>query len=146
MQFAYRTLVGQPPDTVFPVFGEAAFVESLAPALMGLRVIRIGLALGDEIEVRFEGLGPRGPWVSRIESLERTPDEIWFVDRSIRLPWPFATFRHRHGFVAKGSGTVLVDDVTFTTSQRVLGPFVSAGLRLSFGFRRGRYRARFGGP
>ena len=146
MQLAYRTRVGQPPETVFPVFGEAAFVESLAPGPMGLRVIRIGLALGDEIEVRFDGLGPRGPWVSRIDSLDRTPDQIWFVDQSIQLPWPFATFRHRHGFVAKGSGTVLVDDVTFTTGARLLGPFVSFGLRLSFVFRRRRYRARFAAP
>lgn len=146
MHFTYRTRVGEPPDVVFPVFGEAAFVESLAPGFMGLHVDRIGLAQGDEIEVNFTGLGPRGPWVSRIESLDRTPDGIWFIDRSVQLPWPFATFRHRHGFVAEGSGTVLVDDVTFTAMPRVIGPFVEVGLRLSFRFRRGRYRARFGGP
>jgi ligand-binding SRPBCC domain-containing protein len=146
MQFVLRTGVGQPPEAVFPVFGEKSFVESLAPRFMGLRVVRIGLALGDEVEVRFEGLGPRGPWVSRIESLERTPTEIWFVDRSVRLPWPLATFRHRHGFVRRGSGTMLVDDVTYTTHPGILGPLVYPMLRWSFGFRRGRYRARFGAP
>ena len=146
MRFVVRTSVAIGPDTVFPVFGQKAFVESLAPRLMGLEVVRIGLQLGDEIEVQFRGLGPRGPWVSRIESLDRGPDGIWFVDRSIQLPWPFALFKHRHGFVRQGTGTMLVDDVTFTTAPAILVIAVGPALRWSFGLRRAVYRRRFGRP
>jgi ligand-binding SRPBCC domain-containing protein len=147
MRFTLRTRVPRPPAAVFPVFGEAAFVESLAPSIMGLRVVRIGLDLGDEIEVRFTRLGPRGPWISRIDELDRDAAGIRFVDRSLVIPWPFATFEHHHGFLADpGGGTVLVDDVRFTTRPRILGPFVWPFLRLSFGLRRGVYRRRFGRP
>lgn len=146
MQFTLRTRVGQPVEAVFPVFGEAAFVESLAPRLMGLQVTRIGLQLGDEIEVRFTGLGPRGPWISRIDSMEKSEPAIWFVDRSIELPWPFSAFHHRHGFVRDGRGTMLVDNPTFSVSPGILGIFVYPLLRLSFGMRRSVYRKRFGAP
>jgi ligand-binding SRPBCC domain-containing protein len=144
MHFILRTSVAQPPETVFPVFGDAAFVESLAPKLMGLRVERIGLALGDEIEVRFTGLGPRGPWVSRIVEREREQGSIWFTDHSIELPKPFSAFRHHHGFEATDGGTTLVDDVTFSVSPKLLSPFIYPVLRLSFAGRRRVYQRRFG--
>jgi ligand-binding SRPBCC domain-containing protein len=146
VQFTLRTRVAQPVEAVFPVFGEAAFVESLAPRLMGLQVTRIGLQLGDEIEVRFTGLGPRGPWISRIDSMKKSEPEIWFVDRSVELPWPFSAFHHRHGFVRDGTGTLLVDNPTFSVSPRILGIFVYPLLRLSFGMRGSVYRKRFGAP
>jgi ligand-binding SRPBCC domain-containing protein len=146
VHFVLRTEVAQPPATVFPVFGDKAFVESLAPRLMGLRVVRIGMALGDEIEVRFTGLGPRGPWVSRIVSLERPGASTWFTDLSVQLPRPFSAFRHHHGFVATGTGTTLVDDVTFSVKPGFLAPLVYPVLRLSFGGRRRVYRRRFGKP
>ena len=43
-------------------------------------------------------------------------------------------------------GTTLVDDVTFTTSPSLIGPFVYPVLRLSFGLRRRVYRARLAAP
>jgi len=144
MDFRVTTSVAQPPDEVFPVFGEASFVQSLAPSMMGLRVVRIGLRLGEEIEVRFTGLGPRGPWISRIVSLDEGPTGIRFVDRSVELPWPFAAFEHHHGFEAEASGTMIVDAPTFTTRPGFLGPFVWLFLRWSFGYRQRVYRQRFG--
>ena len=143
-EFVLQTRGAQPPDEIFPVFGEAAFVASLAPRMMGLHVDRIGMALGDEIEVHFSGLGPRGPWVSRIVELVRTGDDIAFVDRSVRLPWPFATFEHHHGFRHDGNGTTLIDDVRFTTSPALLGPLLRLVLRRSFAYRQPIYRRRFG--
>jgi ligand-binding SRPBCC domain-containing protein len=144
MDFSVATRVSQPPSEVFPVFGDASFVESLAPRLMGLKVVRIGLKLGDEIEVRFAGLGPRGPWISRIVSLEDGGPSITFVDRSEVLPWPFATFEHHHGFDAAGTGTTIVDNPRFTVRPAIIGPFVWLFLRWSFGYRQRIYRRRFG--
>jgi len=138
------THVAQPPEAVFPVFGDAAFVESLALRLMGLDVVRIGLQLGDEIEVKFTGLGPRGPWISRIVALDRSSAGITFVDRSLVLPWPFASFEHHHGFEADGTGTLIVDAPTFTTRPGLIGPFVWLFLRWSFSYRQRIYRRRFG--
>ena len=144
MDIRVTTHVAQPPEAVFPVFGDAAFVESLALRLMGLDVVRIGLQLGDEIEVKFTGLGPRGPWISRIVALDRSSAGITFVDRSLVLPWPFASFEHHHGFEAEGTGTLIVDAPTFTTRPGLIGPFVWLFLRWSFGYRQRIYRRRFG--
>jgi len=150
MRFRVATRVAQAPEAVYPVFGDKAFVQSLAPGFMGLEVVRIGLDLGDEIEVRFTRLGPRGPWVSRIVALDRSPAGITFVDRSIQLPWPYATFEHHHGILADGTGSKLVDEPSFSVRPRllgpVLGPVVWLFLRLSFAARGRAYRKRFGAP
>lgn len=146
MQFRVETRVAQPPDEVFPVFGDKAFVESLAPWFMGVKVLRIGLALGDEIEIRFTRLGPRGPWVSRIVEETRDAAGITFVDRSIQLPWPYATFQHHHGILPDGSGSLLVDEPTFTVKPGILEPVVGLFLRWSFRSRGKAYQARFGRP
>lgn len=150
MRFRVATRVAETPETVFPVFGDKAFVQSLAPGFMGLEVLRIGLDLGDEIEVRFTKLGPRGPWVSRIVQLDRDAGGITFVDRSVELPWPYATFEHHHGILADGTGSNLVDEPSFTVRPRllspILGPVVWLFLRWSFVSRGRAYQARFGTP
>jgi ligand-binding SRPBCC domain-containing protein len=144
-RFVLEYQVGQSPAAVYPVFGEAPFVESLAPPSAGLEVIEIGLGLGAEIRVRFRGLGPRGrDWVSRIEEFYESPTRICFVDRAVQIPWPFATFRHRHEFIARGGGTLLVDDVEFTTTPALIGPLVLPILRHQFRYRGRIYRERFG--
>jgi ligand-binding SRPBCC domain-containing protein len=137
--------VAQPPAAVYPVFAEASFVESLAPRSAGLEVLQIGLGLDAEIRVRFRGLGPRGrDWVSRIEELDESAAGIWFVDRAVQIPWPFASFRHRHGFVAEDGGTLLVDDIAFAARPAALGPLLMPLLRRQFGYRGRIYRERFG--
>jgi ligand-binding SRPBCC domain-containing protein len=78
--------------------------------------------------------------------MNSSDEAIWFVDRSTLLPWPFSAFHHRHGFVTDGSGTILVDNPTFSVSPAVLGIFVYPALRLSFGLRGRVYRKRFGAP
>lgn len=140
MRFEVRTRVAPPPAAVYPVFGEAAFVESVAPRWLGLEVLSIGLALHDRIHVRIRGVD----WVSEIVSLQRTPTEIRFVDRSTRLPWPLASFVHHHGFESRGGGTVIVDAPCFEVAPRVLAPIVYPLLYLSFLLRRRAYRRRFG--
>ena len=150
MRFRVATRVGEAPEAVFPVFGDKEFVQSLAPGFMGLTVLRIGLDLGDEIEVRFTKLGPRGPWVSRIVALDTGPGGITFVDRSVELPWPYATFEHHHGILADGTGSTLVDEPSFTVRPRLLGPLLGPivwlFLRWSFVSRGRAYQARFGTP
>jgi len=143
--FVLEHRVAKPPAVVYPVFGDAAFVESLAPPSAGLEVLQIGLGVGAEIRVRFHGLGPRGrDWVSRIEELDENDDAIWFVDRAVQIPWPFASFRHRHGFVSEDSGTLLVDDVSFATRPALIGPLIRPLLRHQFAYRGRIYRERFG--
>lgn len=146
MRFTVRTRVAQPPAEVFPVFGDKTFVESLAPSFMGVKVLRIGLALGDEIEIRFTKLGPRGPWVSRIVEETHDATGITFVDRSIQLPWPYATFEHHHGVLVDGTGSLLVDEPRFTVKPAIIGPVVYLFLRWSFWARGRGYRKRFGSP
>ncbi len=145
MRFVVRTAVAPPPDEVYPVFGEPAFVESVAPRFMRLRVLRIGLAVGDVIDIEMRpGLTIR--WISEVVSLDRGDDAIWFADRSRDvMPWPLSAWEHHHGFVRSPSGaTTIVDAPRFEVRPRLLAPLVYPLLYLSFLLRRRPYRRRFG--
>lgn len=145
MRFTVRTAVLPPPEEVFPVFGEAAFVESVAPRFMRLQVLKIGLALGDEIDIRMRAIVPIS-WVSTIVSEQRGEEAIWFADRSSDvMPWPLSKWEHHHGFVrSPPGGTVIVDAPRFEVKPRLLAPIVFPLLYLSFLLRRRPYRRRFG--
>jgi ligand-binding SRPBCC domain-containing protein len=145
MRFTVRTAVLPPPEEVFPVFGEAAFVESVAPRFMRLQVLKIGLALGDEIDIRMRAIVPIS-WVSTIVCEQRGEEAIWFADRSSDvMPWPLSKWEHHHGFVRSPSGgTVIVDAPRFEVRPRLLAPIFFPLLYLSFLLRRRPYRRRFG--
>ncbi|MGH2942804.1 MAG: hypothetical protein ACRDLN_08545 [Solirubrobacteraceae bacterium] len=145
MRFVVRTAVAPPPGEVYPVFGEAAFVESVAPRFVHLDVLRIGLAVGDVIDIRMR-LGRTIRWVSEVVSHEDTGEAIWFADRSSDvMPWPLSAWEHHHGFVrSPAGGTVIVDAPRFEVRPRVLAPVAYPLLYLSFCLRRRPYRRRFG--
>jgi ligand-binding SRPBCC domain-containing protein len=145
MRFVLKTAVAPPPGDVFPVFGEATFVESVAPRFMRLRVLRIGLAVGDVIDIRMRP-GWTIRWVSEVVSRESGDGAIWFADRSSDvMPWPLSAWEHHHGFVRSPTGgTVIVDAPRFEVRPRLLAPVVYPLLYLSFCLRRRPYRRRFG--
>lgn len=145
MRFTVNTAVAAPLAEVYPVFGDASFVASLAPRLLRLTVVRIGLRVGDVIEIRMRpGLHVR--WISEVVSERVEHDAIWFVDRSSDvMPWPLAAWEHTHGFVrTPAGGTLIVDRARFEVRPRVLAPACRALLHASFVARRAPYRRRFG--
>jgi ligand-binding SRPBCC domain-containing protein len=132
---------------VFEVFGEASFVETVAPRFMHLEVLRIGLRLGDVIDIRMHP-GFTVSWVSEIVSERRDADAIWFADRSSDVvPWPLSGWEHHHGFERTASGgTTIIDAPRFAARPRLLAPLIYPLLYISFRLRRRPYRRRFGRP
>lgn len=136
-------MVDQPLPDVLPVFGEADFVTSLTPDFLDVRVVRIGMHVGDVIHVKMRMAGREVDWISEIVTRKDAPDAVWFTDRSSVLPWPLARWEHEHGFVAAGSGTRIVDRARFSVRPRVLAPVLYASMYLSFRLRGRSYRRRF---
>lgn len=145
MRFVVRTAVAPPPGEVYLVFGEPAFVESVAPRFVRLQVLRIGLAVGDVIDIRMH-LWRTLRWVSEVVSAQSSDDAIWFADRSSEvMPWPLSAWEHHHGFIrSPAGGTIIVDAPRFEVRPRVLAPLAYPLLYLSFCLRRRPYRRRFG--
>lgn len=145
MRFTVRTAVASPRDEVFATFGDAAFVKSLVPRFLRLEVLRIGLRVGDVIELRMHP-GFEIRWTSEIISASHGAGAIVFVDRSSDvMPWPLSTWEHHHGFeCGPTGGTVIVDAPRFEVRPAVLAPLVYPLLYASFVLRRWPYRRRFG--
>jgi hypothetical protein len=80
MEFTVRTAVASPPD-VLPAFGDPSFVRSIAPRFLRLDVLRIGLRVGDALELRMHP-GFDVLWNSVIVAAGEHGGDRWFVDRS----------------------------------------------------------------
>lgn len=101
------------------------------------------LAAGGTVRCRLRGPGglPLGPYPLTL--VAATPG-AGFHERS---ELPSGVWEHRRTLEADGTGTVLIDRLTWTlrTGAAVAEPVVGSGVRWFFGHRHARLRARLGG-
>ena len=150
MHLVLHTSVAAPdPAGVLAAFTEPLF-RALAPPFPRLQVRRFdGSQPGHEVEVELNWLLFRQPWTSRVTETDATPTEVWFVDEGQRLPWPLRTWRHRHSVSRRRDGhrgTVITDDVTYTTGNGALDALLYPMLWTQLAYRRPIYRRWFGKP
>ncbi len=89
--------------------------EALKPPKGEMEIIEFtGSQKGDKVHVRF--IKPiKADWISDIVEDQITDDKAWFVDVGTVLPWPLASWTHRH-IVEKidENNSIVIDDMTFT--------------------------------
>ena len=129
---------------VFAGFTRELF-EALAPAFPPVRVLRYdGNRVGDLVSLRL-GVGPLGQtWTSRITEHEEGDEACYFTDEGIELPFPFATWRHRH-IVERidDMRSAIVEDVRLTAKPGLLTPVAAAVMRAQLSARGPAYRRYF---
>lgn len=134
--FTHRFVVNAP---IASVAGFHRAAESMAaitppPVLVKLHDVPEHLHSGDQMAFTM-WLGPLPlRWVARIEDVTDTG----FVDEL--LEGPFASWTHRHEFIARGSGRTEVRDLVQATLRRepfwrLIGTFMWLNLRFLFAYR-----------
>lgn len=121
--------------------------KALKPPLVNLKVTRFdGCNKGDEVHLSiFFGIPLfQVKWVSSItESYE--DDENWyFIDEGVLLPFPLKKWRHKHIVKKVGSSSLIVDDISFSSNNRVLNFMLKPLLKLQFSGRYAIYQKIFG--
>lgn len=86
----------------------------------------------------------RQRWTSLIVKEGITPEEAYFIDEGIRLPFFLSYWRHRHRVLNAGEHAVVVDDIYYQAPFRWLGYLLYPVLWLQFAYRRPVYRKVFG--
>lgn len=146
-----ETRIEAPLEEVWKFHSTTDGLEALTPDFLRLEIDRIVgpdgeldpdvLEAGSRIElsIRPFGIGPRQRMTSLIT--ERTSDDGARMFRDVMESGPFAEWEHTHRFFADGSGTRLIDDVSYLLPGgrlgRALSPFGRLGLEPMF---RGRHR------
>jgi ligand-binding SRPBCC domain-containing protein len=114
-----ETFVAAPPERVFDLARDLDLHKrSLAHTgeeAVGGRTSGL-IEAGEEVEWRARHLGVTWRLRSRITEMARPRT---FTDEQVF--GPFASFRHRHEFVAKDGGTLIVDDWTYVAPLGLLG-------------------------
>jgi ligand-binding SRPBCC domain-containing protein len=89
--------------------------EALKPSKGEMEIVEFtGSQKGDKVHVRF--IKPiKADWISDIVEDKVTDDKAWFVDVGKVVPWPLASWTHRH-VVEKidENNSMVIDDMTFT--------------------------------
>lgn len=118
--------------------------EALKPPGGEMEIVEFtGSQKGAKVHLRF--VKPiKAEWVSDIVEDQVTDDKAWFVDVGTTLPWPLASWTHRH-IVEKidEDHSLVIDDMTFTGKNFLLTLFLYPAIFLGFYPRKKIYKQYF---
>lgn len=123
---------------------DLSLFEALKPPFGKMEIVEFtGSKKGDRVHIRF--LSPvKAEWISDIIADEVTDDMALFVDVGSTLPWPLATWTHRH-IVEKvdENNSIIIDDITFTASNFILTVLLYPAIFMGFYPRKRIYQEYF---
>ena len=107
--------------------------EALKPPFGVMEIVAFtGSKKGNKVHLQFRS-PIKAEWISDIVEDGLTDQRAWFVDVGVKLPWPIATWTHRH-IVEKvdDQHSMIIDDMTFTGSNAILSLFLYPAIFLGF--------------
>jgi len=143
------TIVRQPVSTVWHGFDRQLF-DQLSPPFPPVEVVQFdGCLTGDVVHLRLNFLLFRQDWTSDIIDQQTLKtgnlvDEIYFIDKGVKLPFFLRFWQHRHRLLRHESGgTIIRDDITFSTPFWLTNYLMYPLLWVQFAYRKPIYRKRF---
>ncbi len=118
--------------------------EALKPPVGKMEIVAFtGSKKGDKVHIKFHS-PIKAEWISDIVEDEVTEERAWFVDVGVQLPWPLATWKHRH-IVEKidKEHSMIIDDITFTGNNFILSMLLYPAIFLGFYPRKKIYQKYF---
>lgn len=98
---------------------------------------------GDKVHLQLNFLLFKQDWISDIIDQQTTDSEIYFIDEGIKLPFFLSAWHHKHRMVKDGSGTIIMDDITFKTPTILTDYIFYPLMYLQFLYRKPIYRKIF---
>lgn len=116
MNILIKTTVGQDYKTVFGKFNEDLFL-ALKPPFLPLTLRQFdGSMKGDEVKITLGAGFLSQDWDALIVEQVENANEIYFIDKGIKLPFFLKTWRHKHRILKLDNGkSEIIDDIHFTT-------------------------------
>ncbi len=143
MHITLKTKVQQMPSEVFEGFTEALFLK-LAPPFPPVRLVRFeGSEVGNVVELELNFIFFKNTWQSLITAQEKTQEEIYFIDEGKKLPFFLCTWRHKHRICRQGTGSQIIDEISYKSPFWLLDYLLYPVLYFQFAYRKPIYRRVF---
>ncbi len=143
MKLTIRTYVSCPVPAVWAGFNRALF-DTLSPPFPPVRVLRFdGCMTGDLVALELNFILFKQVWESRIIDQQTTEVETYFIDQGTKLPFFLKAWHHKHRLIRQGEGTVIADEITFQTPNRLLDYVMYPLMWAQFAYRKPIYRRTF---
>lgn len=143
MNLILKTKVNGNYKDVMSAFDRDLF-EALKPPFGEMEIIEFsGSKKGDKVHIQFQR-PIATEWISLIVEDDLTDQRAWFIDEGVVLPWPLASWTHRH-IVEKidDTNSRIIDDISFTGKNVLLTVLLYPAIFLGFYPRKKIYQAYF---
>ena len=144
MRLVLHTHVNQPLKQVAAGFNQQ-LLSALAPPFPRLKLQRFdGSKKGDIVAMELNFGLMKQHWVSKIIANGENEHEWFFIDEGQELPKPLKYWQHRHRLQRLPSGgTRIVDDLTYTTDNKLLDMALYPAMLAQFLYRKPIYKRFF---
>jgi len=120
MKISISTLVDQDFISVKKEFN-ANLLKRLSPPFPKVTIKRFdGISTSDLVSMELDFLFFKQTWDGEIIDHRQSDDEFYFIDKGTRLPFFLKTWQHKHRLIYRGDQTLIVDEIEYTSSNRLM--------------------------
>ena len=143
MKIKIKTKVNAPLIKVKEGFDETLFTK-LSPPFPPVELLRFdGCKKGDTVALALNFFLFRQHWISVITK-EKDEEQFWFfVDKGVDLPFFLKRWKHHHSVLQVEEGSVITDEINFSTGYHITNIMMYPVLYLQFLYRKPIYRKTF---
>lgn len=143
MKITIKTRVNSDLQKVKSGFTEELFL-SLNPPFPPVKLLEFGgCQTGDVVSLQLNFILFKQTWTSHIIEDGKSEQQWHFVDQGVKLPFFLKSWTHRH-VVRKGvKGSVIMDDITYTTGTLITDLLMYPVLLGQFLYRKPVYKKIF---
>lgn len=143
MRITLQTEVTEHWTKVKEGFNGDLFLQ-LNPPLPKVKLLRFdGSEKGDLVSMELDFILWKDQWTSLITSDSETESGFDFIDEGEKLPFPFKRWKHHHIVKEKQPGSVIIDDIQFSSGIFILDLLLYPLLYLQFLYRKPIYKRVF---
>jgi ligand-binding SRPBCC domain-containing protein len=143
MRFCISTEVETGIKEVFGKFDLALF-KKLQPPFFKMAINRFdGCGVNDVIDLEISILGIKQRWLGIVTQFSNSDEIIQFTDEGLELPGVLKKWKHVHKISRLTTGSMISDDISYSTGNFILDRLVYPFLYLQFYLRKKIYKEYF---
>ncbi|WP_424962522.1 SRPBCC family protein [Ekhidna sp.] len=143
MRIKIATEVQAELDQVKSRFNEDLFL-SLNPPFPPVKLVQFGgCKTGDVVELELNFILFKQKWISKIVEDYESKYQWYFIDMGTKLPFFLKSWKHVHDVRKVTEGTMIVDDITFSTGTLLTDMLMFPLLYFQFLYRKPVYKKWF---
>ena len=144
MRLKIKTLVNQPWREVFSQFN-ASLLQKLSPPFPKITLLKFdGCQVQDQVQLELNFFVFKLRWDAIVTENGENNQSAYFVDEGDKLPFFLRSWKHRHVITQRGDKTVIIDDVNFSTANKLTDFLFYPLIWVQFAYRKLIYRKIFG--